>query len=87
MAEHSAGRTRPERIGVVDAIPARQKRVDEGHGLDPGVSVSGRAAQVDCVQELAQAEVLGERCRQHEAGVGDETVLVEVHGQPVETVG
>jgi len=45
-------------------------------------------AQVDVViEQLPQAEVLGEGGRQDEPGVGHQSLVVEGHGYGVEAVG
>lgn len=41
MAEHSAGSTRPEPIGVVDAIPARKSEWMRVMALIPGLACPG----------------------------------------------
>ena len=53
----------------------------------PDVGASGRIAEVDVfVEELSQSEVLGQCRWQHQAGVGHETLVIEGHVEPVETV-
>jgi hypothetical protein len=49
--------------------------------------MAGRVAQVDVVvEQLPQAEVLGQRGRQDQPGVGHRMLVVEGHGQGVEAV-
>ena len=67
--------------------PPEQCRVDERHRLQPDIGVPGSSSEVDVgVEQLAQPEVLSERRRPDETGVGDDVVVVEAHLNPVERV-
>jgi len=56
--------------------------------LGTHIGVAGRVAQVDVVvEELAEAEVLGQRGRQGQPGAGHRVLVVEGHGDGVEAVG
>jgi len=88
MAQRGLGGSRPQRIGVVDAVAAGQCRVDQRHGLVAHVGVPGSVSQIDVVvEQLPQAEVLGQRGRQDEPGVGHQSLVVEGHRDGVEAVG
>ena len=47
MAEHRSGVGQAHPLGVVDAVPARQGRVDQGHGLYAHVRPARGVAQID----------------------------------------
>jgi len=77
----------PQRVGVVDAVTPRQGRHDQAQDLVAGVRPPGRVAQVEMlVDRLAETEVLGQRGRQDQAGIGHQAVVVEGHIEPVEGV-
>ncbi len=87
VAQHRRGGTRAQHIGVIDAVAAGQRRVDEGHRLVADIGASRCIAEIDVlVEELTQPEVLGQCRRQHQAGVGHQTLVVEGHVETVETV-
>ena len=76
--ENTGGPTGAQRIGVVDAIAARQRRHDQGHHLVPRVGPPRRAAEIEVmVYEFPQYQVLGESGRQEQAGIGHQTVVVK----------
>ena len=59
--ENTGRPTGAERIGVVDAVAARQHGGDRRHQLVPRVRPPRRAAEVDVpVDQVPQAQVLGE---------------------------
>ena len=67
-----------QRIGVVDAVAARQRRRNQRHHLVPGVGPPRRAAEIEVmVYEFPQPEVLGEGGRQEQAGIGHQAVVVK----------
>jgi len=87
MAQHRGAGPGPEGISVVDAVTVGQRRVDKRHRLGAHVGVAGRVAQVDVVvEELPETEVLGQRCRQDQPGVGHRMLVVEGHADAVEAV-
>jgi hypothetical protein len=87
MAEHRFGGRHPHPIRVVDAIPAGQGRLDQGHSLEAHIGPARRVAQVDeLVEQLAQAQMLGQGGRGDQPGVGHRMIVVEGHADGVETV-
>jgi len=70
-AEHGLGGTCAQGSGVVDAVAASQRRVDEGEGLQAGVGGAGGAAEMHMlVEERLEAQSLGEGGGKQQAGVG-----------------
>ena len=70
--------TRAQRIGVVDAVAASQRRSDQRQHLVPSVRPSRRAAEVKVmVDEFPQAQVPGEGGRQEQAGIGHQAMVVK----------
>jgi hypothetical protein len=47
VAEHLAGGAAAQQVGVVDAVPTRQHRVDQGQQLAAGPVRAGPLTQVD----------------------------------------
>ena len=85
MAQRGLGGACPQRIGVGDAVAAGQGRGDERHRLGADVGVPGGIAQVNkVVEELQQAQVLGQGGRQNEPGVSHCVGVVEGHDHPVQ---
>ena len=67
-----------QRIGVVDAIDAGQGRGHQRHHLVAGVGSAWGPAQVQMpVNQLGQAQVLGEGGRKDQPGIVDQAVVVE----------
>ena len=80
MPEHPIGLARAQGVGVVDALAAGDQRRDDGHGLVADIGPAGGSAEVDMViEQIAQAEVLGQSGGQQEAGTGNRVVIVELH--------
>ena len=76
-----------QRIGVVDAVAASQRRRNQGHHLVPRVGPPRRAAQVEALlDEFGQAQVLGEGGRKEQTGIGHQSVVVEGDLDPVGVV-
>ena len=72
-----------QRIGVVDAIAARQRGGDECRDLVSRVRPARCVAEVEVtVDELPQAETFGERGRQQQARVGHQAVVIEGDREP-----
>ena len=68
MAQHRFRLTRTERVGVVDAVAARERGVDQRHCLVPDIRSAGRIAQIDrVVDQLPELELLRQRGRQHQS--------------------
>ena len=85
--QHRGGPPRAQRIGVVDAVAARQRRGHQGHHLVAGVGPAWGPAQVQMpVNQLGQAQVLGEDGRKQQPGVVDQAVVVEGNLDAVEVV-
>ena len=78
-AAESAGRPAgAQRIGVVDAVAARQRGGHQGHDLVTGVSSARRIAQVEVLpEELGKAKAQGEGGRKDQPGIVDQAVVVE----------
>ena len=87
-AAEDAGRpARAQRIGVVDAVTARERGGDQGQQLVPDVRPTRGSPEVEVgVDELLQTEMLGERGRQQQPRVGHQAVVVEGRFKPVEAV-
>ena len=67
-----------QRIGVVDAVAARQRRRNQSHHLVAGVGPPRRAAEIEVMAyEFPQTQVLGEGGRQDQAGIGHQAGVVE----------
>ena len=78
-AAESAGRPAgAQRIGVVDAVAARQRRGHQSRNLIAGVGSAWGAAQVQVpVNQLGQAQVQGQRGGKHQPGIVDQAIVVE----------
>ena len=78
-AAESAGRPAgAQRIGVVDAVAARQRRGDQRHYLVAGVGSAWGPAQVQVpVNQLGKAEVQGQGGGKNQPGIVDQAVVVE----------
>ena len=87
-AAEDAGRpARAQRIGVVDAVTARERGGDQGQQLVPDVRPTRGSPEVEVgVDELLQTEMLGERGRQQQPRVGHQAVVVEGRFKPVEAM-
>ena len=78
-AAESAGRPAgAQRIGVVDAVAARQRRGHQRRNLIAGIGSAWRIAQVQApVNQLGQTQVQGQGGRKDQPGIGDQAVVVE----------
>ncbi len=78
-AAQGAGRpSGAQHVGVVDTVAARQRRGHQRHHLIAGVGSAWGAAQVEApVNQLGQAEMLGQGGRQEQPGIGHQAVIVE----------
>ena len=82
MAQHALGRARPQDVGVVDAVRARDLGVDHRQQL-----AARPVADADqLVRELLDAQVLGQRRRQNQPRVGHRVVVVDPDLNPVQPV-
>ena len=80
--DHAAdGAGRPagaQRIGVVDAVAASQRGRHQGHNLVARVRPTRRVAQVEALlDQLGQAQVLGEGDRKEQPGIVDQAVVIK----------
>ena len=76
--QHRGGPPRTQRIGVVNAVAARQRRGHQGQHLVPGVGPPRRAAEIKVtVYEFPQAQVLGLGGRKEQPSIVDQAVVVE----------
>ena len=76
-----------QRIGVVDAVAARQRRGDQGHHLVSRVRPPRRIPQVEVmVNQLTQAEIQGQGGRKEQPGIVDQAVVVEGNLDAVEVL-
>ena len=76
-----------QRIGVVDAVAARQRRCHQRHHLVTGVGSAWGPAQVQApVNQLGKAEVQGQGGGKEQAGIVDQAVVVEGDVDAVEVV-
>ncbi len=67
-----------QHVDVLHALTARQQPGDQRQRLHVRVGRASHFAQVDVLSEqLGQAQMLGERGRQHEANVGDQALRVK----------
>jgi hypothetical protein len=88
VAQHLAGGATAQQVGVVDAVPTRQHRLDQGQQLAAGPVRASPLAQVDQrIGGLLDAEPLGQGGRQQQAGVGDGVGVVEAGVELVQGVG
>jgi hypothetical protein len=78
VAQHLAGGAAAQQVGVVDAVPTRQHRVDQGQQLAAGPVRASPPAQVDQrIGGLLDPEPLGQGGSQQQASVGDGVGVVE----------
>ena len=83
-AENTGRPTGTQRIGIVDAVTARQRGRDQRQQLVPCVGPPRRAAEVEVtVDEFPQAQVPGEGGRQEQAGIGHQAVVIKDDADPV----
>ena len=86
-AQHRGGPSRTQRIGVVNAVAAGQRRGHQGHQFVAGVGPAWGPAQVQMpVNQLGQAQVLGQCGRKQQPGVVNQAVIVEGNLDAVEVV-
>ena len=77
-AQHPPGAAGAQRIGIVDAVAAGQRGGHQGHHLVAGVGPAWGPAQVQMpVNQLGQAQVLGQCGRKQQPGIVDQAVVVE----------
>ena len=78
-AAESAGRPAgAQHVHVVDAVAARQRGSHQGHHLVAGVGSARRVPQVEALlDQLGQAQVLGEGDRKEQPGIDDQAVVIK----------
>ena len=73
-----------QRIGVVDAVAARQRRRNQGHYLVAGVGPPRGIAEIEALpDEFGQAEMPGQGGWKEQPGVGHQAAVVEGDLDPV----
>jgi hypothetical protein len=78
---------RSESVGISDAVAPGQGRHHERQELVADVGPSRFVAQVEVgIDELAEAQMLGQGGRQEEARISHQTVIVKGRVNPVEAV-
>ena len=83
-AEHAPGAAGAQRIGVGDAVAARERRGDQGQQLVAGVRPPRRVTEVEVgVRQFTEAEPAGERGGEQQARVVHQAVVVEGDVYPV----
>ena len=83
-AENAGGPAGAQRIGVVNAVAASQRRRNQGHHLVAGVGQPRGIAEIEVmVDEFPQAQVPGEGGRQEQAGIGHQAVVIKDDADPV----
>jgi len=87
VPEHLWRGGHPHAVGVVDAVSARERRVNERHGLQPDVGPPSTSSEIYVViEELAESEMLSKARHLDQPGVGNGMVVVETHLDPVQGV-
>jgi hypothetical protein len=78
----------PRRGRVIDAVTARERGHHERHELVTRVGSTGLLPEIEVgLDEIVEAQMLSQRGRQQEAGIGHELRPVERGVNPVEAVG
>jgi hypothetical protein len=86
-AEDPSGATRAQGIRVVDAVTAPERGHHERQELVADVRPPRCLPEIEMlVDQLAQAQVVGQGGRQHQARVGHQMVVVEGRVEAVEGV-
>ena len=76
--QHRGGPPRTQRIGVVNAVAARQRRGHQRQHLVSRVRPPRRIPEVEVtVNEFTQAHALGQGGRKEQPGIVDQAVVVE----------
>ena len=77
-AERASRPASAQRVGVVNAVAASQRGGHQGHDLSAGVGSARGAAQVQApVNQLGQAEMLGQGGRQDQPSIVHQAVVVK----------
>src|ERR1035441_7494960 len=84
VAQYLARGGHPHAVRVLDAVATGQSGVDQSHRLEADVGVAGPSTKVHVlVEELSQTEMISQRRRLDQPGIGDDVVVVEGHRNPV----
>ena len=76
-----------QRVGVVDAVAARQRRGHQSRNLIARIGPARRIAEVQVpVNQLGQTQVQGQGGRQDQPGIGHQAAVVEGDLDPVGVV-
>ena len=77
-AQHPAGPSGSQRVGVVDAVAPGQRGGHQGQQLVPGIGPARGVAQVnEAVRQFTQTQAEGEAGGQQQPGIGHQAVVVE----------
>ena len=76
-----------EGVGIIDAVPAGERRHHEGQKLVASVRPARHGAEIKMlVDQLAQAQMVSQGGRQEEPRVGHQAIIVEGRVEAVEAV-
>jgi hypothetical protein len=76
-----------QRVAVIDLVATSQHRVDHRHCLVTDVRTTRLRAKVDVgIEQVAQAQMLGEGGGLDQTGISDQTRIIEDHIESVEGV-
>ena len=77
-AQHPIGSPSAQRVGVVDAVAAHQRRRHQGQQLVAGIRPTRRSSQINVVvDEFTQTQALGQSDRKDQPGIGHQAVVIE----------
>ena len=77
-AQGAGGSPSAQHVGVVDAVAVSQRGGHQGHNLVAGVGSAWGAAQAEALlDQLGQAQVLGQRGGKGQPGIGHQAVVIE----------
>ena len=86
-AEGAGGPAGAQRVGVVDAVAARQRGGHQSRNLIARIGSAWRIAEVEVpVNQLGQTQVQGQGGRKDQAGIGHQAAVVEGDLDPVGVV-
>ena len=77
-AQHLLGPASAQRVGVVNAVATGQRRRHQGQHLVPRIRPTRCISQVNvAVHQFAQTQVMGQRDRQKQSGIGHQAMVIE----------
>lgn len=82
VPEHRLPSAGPQRVDIVDAVSAGQRRMDHRRALLARVGPAGQPL----IEQVGQAQPLPEQRRQQQAGVGDQRRVVRGHTDTAEVM-